>query len=318
MIVLSTAPPGSPQWKEAHKGKIGGSGAVNILCGADPELRTFGSPMTEFMRLTGRMPEEEFDDETQKLLDWGTNSEPLHRLMLQKDIARALGVDVSVKGSPGLVQSARFPWMAVTVDGTVEITGDGLYVLETKAPSRFTAHEWEFGAPKTVMIQARAGGIVLEHEQCIGSALVSGFLCPEVKWQRFPADPSLDEWMVNELGGFMDNYVRQDTPPPPTWKPVDRKLIAELHKGKESPTVIDLPEELQPVFHRRTMAAKQQKDIKRIYDQLTNEILGAMGAHEKGRCGPYKVSYKWTHVEARMQDGYSYRNPRITDPTGSD
>lgn len=318
MKILSTAPPGSPEWKEAHKGKIGGSAAVNIICGADPKLRTFGTPLQEFMRLTGRLVDEDEyrDDETVKLLEWGRDSEPLHRLMLQRDMMRTLGRRIDIDRSPGLVQSEQYPWMAVTVDGVVHDPELGAATLETKAPSRFTAHEWDLGAPRTVMVQARAGGIVLGIARAVGSALVSGLLCPEVHWQLFEPMPEFDDFLVNELGTFYDQFVHKDTPPPPTWKPLDRWLLGELHKGKESPAPIELPAELEDVFVHRQIAKRQLDDIKRIFDQDTNTILAAMGAHETGTCGVHKVSYKRVFVKARHQDAYDYRNPRITSPGG--
>src|SRR4051812_6065998 len=141
--VVTTAPSTHPDWHAARKGKIGGSAAVNIILGGDPdpEIKTFGTPLTEWLRLTGRHVDETDDN---AVLRFGRESEAMHRRWLEDDTKGR------TENAPGVLQHDSISWLAVTPDGFIWMPiaeKDGTiaerrHVLELKAPLPQTLKKW--------------------------------------------------------------------------------------------------------------------------------------------------------------------------------
>lgn len=282
--VLTLAAPGSPEWLAARTGKIGGTAAVNILCGADRNLRTFGSPLTEFLRLTGRAPDDalaDADDELKQILRWGQQSEPLHRAMLAEETHGVF------EGPPGVLQHETIPWLAVSPDGRATVPGLGRGSLELKAPTRHTVDEWEAGAPVTYQVQGAAVMFVEDLPFCLVSALIP----PTTKWAIVKRDPTFEQFMLDTLGHFWTQHVEKDIPPPATFRPIDKAALYRLHP-RDNGHIVTLPDEFAAEFVALRSETEALDEIEARVAGRKARIAQAIGPNTGGRVGPYSATHK--------------------------
>lgn len=285
MKLLTTAPAGSPEWLATRATKIGGTSAAAIICGDDPTLRTFSTPLREWMRLTGRLPEEDIaagDDELAAILRWGTESEPLHRKLLEQETGG------TTEPPPGVVQHPTLDWFAVSPDGFITIEGRR-HVLETKAPTRWTESEWEDGdVPLPYQVQAAAGMCVLGLEAAVVSALIP----PRPRWRVIERDAGFEQFMLDKLGHFWTQHVQKDIPPPVTAREIDKRMLIRLHPRDNGKSIL-LPADAEQLVEALIEARAAKKAAEEREKLLVNQVAQALGDNSEGICGTCKVTYKW-------------------------
>lgn len=112
----------------------------------------WGSPLSEWARITGRLAP---SHARSGYADWGLATEDAHRRWYAEDT----GCDVE-PGSHLWVHD-RLPWLGCTPDGFAQdrLRG-GRHLLELKAPSPWTAEEWQEGLPRAYVIQVQIGLLV--------------------------------------------------------------------------------------------------------------------------------------------------------------
>jgi len=282
--VLTTAAPGSPEWLAARTGKIGGTAAANIICGADRNLRTFGTPLTEWARLTGRVEKDamaDASDELRAILKWGNDSEPLHRKLLADDTGGTF------EGPPGVLEHDTIPWLAVSPDGRCVLPDLGRGSIELKAPTRYTVHEWEGGAPLPYQVQAAAVMCVEGLPFCLASALIP----PAPKWAIVKRDPTFEQFMLDTLGHFMDHHVAKDIPPDATFRPVDKALLFKLHP-KDNGQTVQLAREFEEEFIAYIREKSEADALQDAIEGRKARIAQAIGPNTEGRVGPFRATHK--------------------------
>lgn len=296
MKVLTTAAPGTHEWLAARAGKIGSTAAVNILLGADRNHRTFGTPLTEWARLTGRAAKDalaDADDEMRKILAWGQKSEPLHRQLLADETGGTF------EGPPGVIQHDSIDWLAVSPDGycTLPPALLRLYAIalpdgtrgsiELKAPTRFTVHEWDEGVPLTYQVQSATIMAVEKTPFCLGSALIP----PSTRWAIVPHDAIFEQYLLDTLGHFMDFHVAKDIPPDATFRPIDKAILLRLHP-RDNGLTVDLPEEIEAEFASLRVEQETAKGLEKTIEGRKARIVQAIGPNTEGRVGPFSATYK--------------------------
>lgn len=283
MKVLTTAAPGSAEWQAARQGKIGSTAVVNILLGADRNHRTFGSPLTEWARLTGRVTKDamaDADEDLRAILKWGQDSEPLHRKLLADETGGAF------EGPPGVLQHDSIDWLAVSPDGYCTLPKLGRGSIELKAPTRYTVHEWSEGAPLTYQVQGAAIMAVERTPFCLVSALIP----PAPKWAIVQRDPTFEQFLLDQLGAFME-LVRTDTPPPATFRPVDKALLYKLHP-KDNGETVELAREFEEEFLAYHREKSEADALESAIEGRRNRIAQAIGPNSEGRIGPFRATHK--------------------------
>lgn len=284
MKILTTAPAGSPEWHAARKGKIGGTAAADIICGADRNLRTFGSPLSQWARLTGRVEKDanpDGDPELAAILKWGNESEPLHRKLLADETGGTF------EGPPGVLQHDTIDWLAVSPDGRCVLPQHGRGSIELKAPTRYTVHEWEGGAPLPYQVQAAAVMAVEGTPFCLASALIP----PAPRWAIVVRDAAFEQFMLDTLGRFMDFNVAKDIPPDATFRPVDKALLVRLHP-KDNGEVVELAREFEEEFFAYHREKAESDALESAIEGRRNRIAQAIGPNTEGRIGPFRATHK--------------------------
>lgn len=299
MKLLTSAPAGSPEWHAARKGKIGGTAAANILCGNDPEERTFGSPLTEWLRLTGRSQETEEDNE---ILRWGRESEELHRRLLEIETG-----GVSAPGG-GVYQDDAIPWIAVCPDGHIDID-IVRYRLELKAPMPWSRPKSKLrnGAPRPYRVQAALQAYVMNDD----AAIVSVLIPPAPHWHAFDRDRSFEQQVLDVLGHFMDYHVARDIPPDASGMRDELRRVLRSHP-KETGKSVDLPDDLREAFEEHERWKRAQDEAETNVERLKTKIALAIAPNSEGVCGPFRATYQWQSRRSYTTRDTEYPVLRVT------
>lgn len=300
--IVTTAPSGSPEWLAARRGKIGGTAAANILCGGDPDIRTFGTPLTEWLRMTGRKTEGDIaakDPALAKILRWGTRSEPMHRRILEDETGGRC------EDAPGVCQSTEFDWFAVCPDGF--FTLDGVRrVHEMKAPTQWRRDDWFDGAPLAVKVQLAACMFVLDEPHGIASALIQ----PDVLWQNVERNPAFDRILVDTLGHFVEYHVAKDIPPRVTGYRDERDQIMRLHPRENGRTIF-LPGSCEADFYDLEEWERRRDEAEAEVERLKTRIALAIVPNSEAYCGPFRATYHWTTRSAYTVSETEYPTLRV-------
>lgn len=296
--VITTAATGTPEWHAARHGKIGGSAAVNIILGGDPDpdIRTFGTPLTEWIRLTGRQVDQTEDN---AVLRFGRESEPMHRRWLEDDTKGR------TEDAPGVLQHDTIPWLAVTPDGFIWMPvaqagatiAERKLVLELKAPIPQTLKKWKDGAPVMHKVQAALYMYVLDVDGALVSALsqTKGPLYSIVERDR-----KFEQFMIEVLGHFMDYHVAKDIPPKVTGKNDERSAVMRSHP-RENGLSIDLDrDKFEPIFDDLATVQARIKADELTEERLKTELALAIAPNSEGICGPWRATYRWQSRAAHM------------------
>lgn len=268
---------GSPEWREARKGKINISTAVNILYPGMPGVR--GTPLTEYQRIVseieGTDKPEDHDEELQRILRWGSNSEQFHLDILRDEMSEWL-IDRNdtlrmhdkywfVCGTPDALASMED--RASAIDYTTA-------VVELKAPINF--EPWGSECPIGPQTQCRLYASMLNADRGIVSALIP----PGVRVYQFERDHAWEDWAWSMLASFWNDHVVQRVPPPAKYaKDMDALKVAERQTGKS----VELAEELRMYAEQIEEAKEMIKAGENLEQHARMKILEAMGDAEVAR-----------------------------------
>lgn len=306
--VLTTAPAGSPEWLAARAGKIGGTSAAAIVCGAQPDCRTFTTPYQEWARLTweldhGRPQEREIDPKLRKVLRWGQKSEPLHRELLEEDVP---GVSTP---APGVLQHDRFDWLAGSPDGEFRKDGDPRrWGLELKAPTWLTPwldgfgeehvprEEWRVGAPIPAQVQAITCCAITGTD----GALVSALFDAEPHFHFVERTAMGEEWLLDTLERFWVDNVLARVPPELTRGDYD--ALRSAYPDSEARTV-DLPQGAERWILLLHEATERRRKAEADVDLAKANLLLLLNGASDGRCGRLRVS-TWVQGNGRRFEVY--------------
>jgi hypothetical protein len=128
--------------------------------------------------------------------------------------------------------------------------------------------------------------VLFRSPYCVVSALIP----PRVRYAIIQRDPVFEQFMLDQLGAFME-LVRTDTPPSATFRPIDKALLLRLHPLDNGLTV-DLPPELELEFAALRVEQESAKGLEKTIDGRKARIVQAIGPNTEGRVGPFSATYK--------------------------
>lgn len=272
MKLLTTAPPGSPAWHDAHKGRIGAASVADVLgCGRNTPLRRWAI-------ITGKIEPEDISE-----LPWvkmGNKLEPIVADLWEEETKRKLCP------SPGVIQDEEFDWLIGTPDRMIAPTKDlegGVW--EGKTTSGFMRSSWEDDVPTPYRIQLQTYLRLTRSKWGSFGALVGG---SEFLWKDEVHNPQFEQFMLNQLVDFWEKHVVKDIPPPATDREPDLRTIKQLHPedtgetidpGSEAgASIIALTEELHAVEAALAEAKVTVEPLEAEQKRLKAQIQLQMGS----------------------------------------
>ncbi len=316
MKVLTTAAPGTQEWLRARAGKIGGSTVADIVCGAMPDVKTYGTPLSAWLKikterealesgayddgtydaLTSGESDEQKSDEDRVSPDdylwWGNASEDIHREILGEFTG------YKVTDAPGVLEDAEFPWLIASPDGGLQRESFPDGIAELKAPwSPATIDQWKgANAPLFVQVQLATYFRVWNRDWGVGSAFRPPRRKP--KYWEIMRDEAFEDRMMNILVRFWEEHVVADVPPEVTGSEVDYKLMREKLFPTTDGTVIELSEQAREATARRQALMENIKPMEKEAAALRNMIMSELGTAAYGELGN---GYAWRFTEEGRQ-----------------
>ena len=295
--ILTTSPPGTPEWLAAHQGKIGGSTVASIL-GMGLGNRT---PLRVWAELTGKIPREDISRLPHVRI--GTLMEPIVKRLYEEESQRV------VLPTPGLIQHPNFDWLAGTPDGLVEI--NGLRVpWEAKTYGNFKARDWGDGAvPLAYQVQVQFYMTIMGVEQASIAAVPrdGDEDTPACLWQDIVIDPVFCDFMYDRLMEFRDKHWLADIPPGADFGK-DLETIKAMFPRESPGRVVEMTEEAVQRWTRKEELASQATAIEKELKAETAWLKAFMGDAE------YGIGPGWwlrCRVEPRKEHIVSASEPRV-------
>jgi predicted phage-related endonuclease len=286
MKVLTSAPPGSPEWLAHRKGKIGGNMAADILgCGRK-------TPLQAWAELTGKIEPE--DISAKPYVRRGNLLEPV--------ILKAFGEDsgYALEPSPGMLQHPTHAFLAGTPDALYRRPDGDRGVVDAKAVGFYRTAEWKLGVPLRVQVQtafyALLLGPVVTWQAAAAMPIDEDEDEAAVLWDEQALSPGLLEALETRLVIFWEHNVLGDVPP--DWDPHrDRATLKAMFprdSGEEfemSPGMLSRWQRIEELRAQIGQATKEK-------DVLTGEIEAEF-AERTWAVGPdFRLRYQLERREA--------------------
>jgi putative phage-type endonuclease len=263
----------TPEWHEYRSRRITGSTAAAIL-GASK----YGTPLTEWLRLTGRRAPERVEA---PWMTWGTLTEPVNA-----ELYRRRHPERELVQEEHMVEHPEFSWLAFSPDGFWMDRGTGQKGLwEAKAPSPFN-DEWKKRIPLDNAIQCQIG------MACTGDshASVSALIWPGVLTFELERDQRFLDVAIPKLVEFMEYNVKRDVMPAATASEADTEALEAIGDSASAvtytPEIADLFAKLEQLNAAAKAADTRVCAVKNRLVQLTgrkmwNEAKAAIQAARK-------------------------------------
>lgn len=293
--VVTTATTGSPEWKEAHKGRIGGSMVANIL--------GYGrsTPLRAWAELTEKIEPEDISN--LPFIRRGVRLEPVVKELYQDETGRV------VLPSPGMIAHASMPWLAGTPDGVLDLEGS-LIPWEAKTFGFFKKADWAQGSvPVNYQIQVQLYMILMGAERGVIAAMPvdDDENSPAVLHQDLALNPIFADWMMDTLVEFREKHWLTDIPPPGNWEK-DRETIKRMFPKESEGRTVEMTDGIIELWHRKEALATQKGIVSKELDAVTAEIEAFMGDAEFAIGPGFRLRYK---VEPRKAYMVEASSPRV-------
>jgi predicted phage-related endonuclease len=296
--ILTDRPPGTPEWKAAHKGKIGSNDVASIFN---------VNPHKSAVKLWGELCEHTETEDISHLphIRRGILLEPVVVSLFENETG------MQASPSPGLVQHPTLDYVAITPDRMLDVAG-ALAPLECKTVGLHKRKTWSGDIPRNVHVQGLAQCWVLglaivyfagwcldaEPDEADDEDLPLGKKQdPLLLWGKREFDAAQGEVLGHEVTQFWENHVLKDTPPDPKG---DLKALKAIYPKHAAGMVKQLAAEMEiKILRNKELAAvktasdKEQKILKA-------ELLAELGEAEYGETPGGLV------VRARTQSGGNY------------
>jgi putative phage-type endonuclease len=275
--ILTAAPPGTPEWLEKHKGRIGSSDLATIL-GVNPHksrVRLWGE-------LTGHIPREDIGHLPH--IRRGILLEPVVVSLFENETKK------KATASPGLVQHPTLEMVAVTPDRLVD---DGTAPLECKTVGLHKRRDWNQETPLHVQLQGQGQLWVLDLERVYFAAFCLDAEAdseddeddaeeaktedPLLLWQCLDRRDDLFEVMGNEVVKFWEDHVKTDIPPDPG---SDLKAVKAIYPTHMTGIVKTISAEAELSWIRSAELASARTQAKKEQDAEKAKILLEIGDAE--------------------------------------
>lgn len=306
--VITKAKPGTPEFDVAHKGKIGGHMACDIL---GVGRRT---PLEAWARLTGKLdeparsdPNDDGDeDEVQasvsEQMELGNDLEPVVASVYERRTKHKLAE------SPGMIAHPELDWLVANPDRIINY-GDGRQgVLECKSAGGVKLSEWIGEPPVQAQVQLHTYLLCTGLEAGAIAALLGTFGFKFV-FAEVTINPVFADHLMNELVDFREKYWLPDIPPPATGR--DLPIVRMLHPEADGST-IELTDEMAITFEQFEQTKAEIRDLEKLKADMQVRLLEGIGPASFARGAGVSFSAKTTHVEGRTQivQPYSFRTLR--------
>lgn len=290
MKILTTAPPGSPEWLQSHEGKLGAHQILSILgIGRSTPLQTWAE-------LTGKIERP----------DISRKSYVRRGVALEEAVARLYSEESgrTVSPSPGLVQHPAHDWIALTPDRTVAFPhGPGL--LEAKTAGFGRSREWAAGPPLAVVVQLQMQLAVCEMP--VGSAACIPVDADEdaepVLWQDLAADAMLVERILTALSEWREHYWLKDVPPPATAE--DTGTARAMFPREVVGSVMTMTPEMEEMWTARRCILLDIKDRQAQADEIEARLKLAIGENEWAQGSGYVLRWR-----EQIRKGYTVQESK--------
>jgi len=274
--IITLAPPGTPEWLAAHKGKIGGSTVASILgIGRSTPLRVYAE-------LTGKVQVEDISN--QPRIRRGVRLEPVVRELYQDETGR------TVLPSPGLVQHPKFDWLAGTPDGLVDLSGV-LCPWEAKTDSFYSVKKWT-PPPLQYQVQVQFYMVLLGVEMASLAAMPidEDEDQPAVIHQDIVLDPIFCDYMMDRLVTFRDKHWLADIPPEPDFTK-DRDTIRGMFPHAVPGTMVEMSDEAVQRWAHKEQLASEKTAIEKELKAETAWLEAFMGTAEWAMGPGYRLKF---------------------------
>lgn len=256
----------SPEWHEARARHLTGTDASAILGAAK-----WKTPLDIWNRLVLDAPQPKKET---AFMRWGTMAEPW--------IARLFQEETGFELTPNdrLVRSPRIPFVGTPDAFIVDPLnpGQGVGILEMKAPSIHSAHDWDEGrAPDYYVVQAKAYMIACGLRWGALAALVPPSRHDDalLRTTAISVTDAEAKDMEQRMQAWWDRHVRDEEQPEAIEH--DRELVRSLAPDERLHTLL-LDDDTAALAFARADAKDREKEAVRAYDAATNELMRRMGA----------------------------------------
>ncbi len=291
--ILTTQPPGSDEFKSAHRGKLGGSAVADVL-----GLGRI-SPLRRWAILTEKVEPEDISH--LPFIEFGNRVEPIACEWWTDKTGLQLAPPI------GTLQHPTIPYLVGTPDRMIledEKTPPG--VLEAKTTHGMFRKDWEEDVPIKHRIQL--------HVYLAITGLSWGSFAAtcgnEFLYKHDHLNVVFLDWMLTELQDWYDKYVVRDIQPPATDGEDVRRTIRQLHPKDNGRTIV-LPGKFVDSIDEILQRKEERKHLDERIEQLENELCQELGDNTFGVAGSYEASWKHQSRKAYSVEASETRVLRI-------
>ena len=273
------------QWLALRLHGIGGSDVAAAI-----GMSRYRSPLDVYLDKTGKVAEQS-DNES---MYWGRIMEPL----LRDEFARRTGF--TVKPSPFMFASVKFPFMIANVDGCVVEKDGTKALLELKTANGFAVKEWEDGLPPEYFLQVQHYLAVLGLPKAYVAVLIGG---NNFRYQYIDRDEDTIQTIIAMESAFWNNYIVTGKEPPVDEHSADA-LNTLYPKSKKSEVV--LTAEADETVAKYMKLKEQEDNLKREKTVCENQLKAllkdnAVGVTPQGFTVSWKSATRSSLDSARLK-----------------
>jgi putative phage-type endonuclease len=277
--VITTEPPGSPAWLDAHKGRIGGS---DIACILGVGRKT---PLRFWAEWKGKIEREDI-----------SKLPHIRRGVALEPVVKTLYTEVTnrpVLATPGLIAHPTLPWLAGTPDGMVEINGD-LGVFEAKTMGFFKKKDWaDEAVPLAYQIQVHLYMILTGTEKASIAAMPIDDDEDEepVLWRDMVIQPVFADLMMDKVQDFYERHLMTDIPPEGNWEK-DRETVRKMFPREEPGRVIEMDSYMVELWAQKEALASQKTAISKELEAVVAQLEAQIGTAEMAVGPGWNLKFK--------------------------
>lgn len=162
-------------------------------------------------------------------------------------------------------------------------------ILECKTTSAWKAKEWEGEEiPREYLIQVYAQLMVTGAAYAYLAVLIGN---QSFIWKRIERDPELMRDMEAKLVDFWTTYVVPKVRPSVIMGS-DQDTLYRLYPKEKAGTSVALGDDIVRLIESRSALLTDKAAISKQIDSIDAEIKAALGDHEIGMAGKYKITWK--------------------------
>lgn len=265
-------------WLAARRSGIGSSDAAAIL-----GQTTWGSPYSVWAEKAHGIGKDVGDSE---YVRWGSVLEG----PIRDEYQQRTGRRVSHAGSFAITRHPDIPWLAASLDGTVE-PGSGDVVIqgvyEGKTAGGHKAEEWANEPPLAYQIQVQHQMAATGLQWASIACLIGG---QKLVYFDVERNQRFIDAMLEKLAAFW-RCVETKTPPDVDASAATRSALKLLHPLDNGQTV-ELPESAAARWIERQLISDEIKSLEARRDEIDHWFKAAIGDNTYATCGGETWSLK--------------------------